>query len=263
MGVLGQAVYLFPYAKIDLAYWFRYTLGTVTWPMWGVGLVYLGIDLLWALLGAKTGIGHLAHLGGAVAGFALAIMLLGRRDSEVASEAKAILADIKDYSYLSRLELETLAASESGPKLALAWMSRSLRDPGDVKPGCLALFQKHLSDLMGPETAVETGQCLAQLTMSPGTFNSRQLLEAAAALEQAHDFNTALTLYERVLRLPNISEPDFEGALMRGGLACERTGRRDKAKAAYNELIRRDPMGPLAEQARLRLKGMASPPNQP
>ncbi len=265
MGVLGAAIYMFPHAKMDFFYWFGiFWRGVFTWPMWGVGLWYLGFDAIMAFLtSGGGGVARLAHLGGALGGFVMAAALRPIRDSEMASDAKATYTETKDLSLLSRMELAAMAGSRpDDPLLALHWMHRGLQEAGGPKPESVAAFQRLLPEMLVHLPPQSISGCVHGLE-GRASFAPGQLLDLAQRLERCADLAGALQTYEMVLRDPKAKPEDTEAALFRGGLACERMGRVHQAMAAYQEVVRRNGMGPFGEPARLRISALRSSPQSP
>jgi membrane associated rhomboid family serine protease len=261
MGVVGAAIYLFPFAQVTMLWTgFYYGFGrTFDWPVWGVGLYYLGFDiLLAALAGGKDGVGHFAHIGGAVAGVILAFALRGRRDSAAASEARAVLSDTKDLSVLSAFELKTLSqASPDDTHVTLNWAHRCLRDPRGMTPECMAAFQKHLPKMIREQPIGPVASVVAALGMTPGAFSPHVLMDIAWRVEQIPDPSLALRLYQQILDDPRASESDKEATLFRMGMLYE-VGFQRPADAAqlYQRILDHHSMGGFAEQARMRLRGL-------
>jgi membrane associated rhomboid family serine protease len=81
MGVVGAAIYLFPRAPVAMLWTAGVFLRVFDIPMWGAGLYYLGLDVLYGVLAADN-VGHFAHIGGGAGGFLLAFLLRGRRGEE-------------------------------------------------------------------------------------------------------------------------------------------------------------------------------------
>jgi membrane associated rhomboid family serine protease len=257
MGVLGAGLYMFPFAQITVFYRF-FIWGITDWPLWGVALLYLGFDALWAMLGAADGVGHLAHIGGAAGGALLAIALGTRRDTAQASSAKAMLADTKGLRFLTRNELAELARiSPENTQVALMWMAKSLGDPTGPRPEAVSHFARLLPQIMEREEPVEVGHTLARLSVTPGAVAGSRLLEAATKLESRGEYQAALALYEGALRDPALPEADAEAALYRAGaLYQDRLNSPQQAANLFLEVLRRFPFGGFAEHARERLRGL-------
>lgn len=257
MGVLGAALYMFPHGKIDVLYYFGiWWNGIWECPMWGVACIYLGMDVLEALLFAGAdGVGHLAHIGGAIGGILACLLFRPKRDDQYTSESKAILAETRDLSVLSRRELANLhQVNPEDDAVILNWVYKSLNDPGGPNQECKEAFFKYLPRIIQQQEIGPVAQCIASLNMPAGTVPSKIVLDCAGRLERAHDNRNALRMYEAILKDPNAAPGDQEAALFRGGMISEAVFQRyDSARAAYSELIRRWPMSPLADQAKSRL----------
>jgi len=68
-GVIGAFVRLYPHEKMSLLF-----LPSLTFPLWLVGLGFLALQVLYAM--GSTGIAYEAHLGGMLAGMAVAPILV-------------------------------------------------------------------------------------------------------------------------------------------------------------------------------------------
>jgi hypothetical protein len=80
-----------------------------------------------------------------------------------------------------------------------------------------------------------------------------QLLQVAQQLEQVQDRQTAMRMYETVLRDPNSQPADAEAALFRYCVCCEGFGWWDKAANGYDQILRHNAFGPFGQQAKARL----------
>jgi membrane associated rhomboid family serine protease len=257
MGVMGAAMYMFPHGRIDVFYYWGLLLhGIWEAPMWGIACIYLGLDILQALIFAGAdGVGHFAHLGGAAAGLSICLVMRARRDDEFTSTAKATLSETKDLGVLSRLELANLhRANPDDDAVILNWMYKSLREPGGPKPECREAFFKHLPRLLANQEIGPIAHCISGLNVPPGSVKSSVVMDCATRLERGHDNLSAVRMYEAVLKDPNADQGDQEAAMFRGGLLSEAAFQRfDAAQLAYRELLRRWPMSHFADQARTRL----------
>ncbi|MEZ0326235.1 MAG: rhomboid family intramembrane serine protease [Fimbriimonas sp.] len=260
MGVLGAALWLFPHGQIDCVYGFRFSYGTVTWPLWGVALIYLGMDILFAFIGMKDGVGHLAHIGGALGGLLVCMAYRPQRDTEFVSHAKATLSETKDLSLLSPQELaEMHKVNPTDTAIVLNWMHRSLVSGRQVDPNCLAIFQKSLPQIVASHEIGPVAFCVAWLNSQPGTVPARLVIQVASRMEHQGDANTALKLYDSVLKDPQSTAGDREGALFRMGMVYESMLQNYKAATqCYNSVVQHWPMSPMAEQAKGRLKVLSA-----
>jgi membrane associated rhomboid family serine protease/pSer/pThr/pTyr-binding forkhead associated (FHA) protein len=82
MGLAGMYLVLMPFPKIHMAVWLRvFRLYVRLFAIRGfwVVLFFIGFDVFYTAIGLKDNVGHWAHLGGFLAGVALAILLLCSR----------------------------------------------------------------------------------------------------------------------------------------------------------------------------------------
>jgi membrane associated rhomboid family serine protease len=253
MGVMGAALYLFPFGQIDFVYAFAYRFGMATWPMWGIALMYIGMDVLFSLIG-DSGVAHLAHIGGVVGGLLVCVALRPQRDTEFVSTAKATLSETKDLSILSPVEMaEMHRVNPTDANLVLNWMHKSI-SKGTIDPRCQAAFLQMLPGMILEQDLGSVAFCVATLNASPGTIPARQALQVAGLIEHRGDAATALRLYDGVLKDPTSGPADHEAALYRMGLVYESMLQDFRsAEWAYNNVVQNWPMSPMGEQARARL----------
>lgn len=87
MGMAGMYLVLFPAHKVHLAFWWRWPLlfachlSAKFFALRGfwVVLFYIAFDVLYTVFGLEDDVAHWAHLGGFIAGMAVAIVLLVTR----------------------------------------------------------------------------------------------------------------------------------------------------------------------------------------
>ncbi len=259
MGVLGAAMYMFPYGKVDFVFsWGLVYWRVVTWHMYWVAIYYLGFDIFLAFLGGGS-VAHFAHIGGAAGGVLMCFLFRAPRDSQQASDAKAMFSETKDLRYLAPRELAAMAQhNPNDTTLVLNWMHRCLRDPMGVSPECRAAFFNVLPQIIAGEPVQATGWALASLSSTPGVIKPAYLLDVASRLERAGDPVTALRLFENLISDPAAQPADKEAALFRLGMICERANNYPRAASAYQQVLDQFPMGPFAGQAKLRLSNLTS-----
>ncbi|RYG24722.1 rhomboid family intramembrane serine protease [bacterium] len=261
MGIVGAALWMFPYGKVTTLWgWSIFTIRVTDWPMWGVSLYYLGFDLLeFFLFGGKDGVGHLAHLGGALAGFLVCIAFRPKRDSEMASDSKATLAEVKDLGILGRMELAELhRVNPDDPLIVLHWMDKSLRESQGPNQACVDAFFKHLPKMrreMDPRVLAAPIMGLSH----KGLVKAREMVSLAGDLERTSDNVNAMRLYEVAYGLPDATDDVQETSCFRTGLLCENVlHNADRAASCYHEVLHRWPMGSFAQQAKVRLTALQS-----
>lgn len=226
MGVMGAALAMFPFSKVKVFYWFGiWFYGDWIWPMWGIALYYLGSDFFFGFLGLALGgpggVGHFAHLGGALVGFLIPLILRERRDTEEASEVKAMVDAVKDYSVLSARELEHLYHSNpSDSHLAHHWMFKSLQGQR-VSPECTAAFMKHLPELKRNGDLTSVGSCLRGAQQLGVAVRSSDLLDCAIWSEKQGQPQAAMEMLKTIRLMSEASEEDRENATYRLALLLE------------------------------------------
>ncbi|MBX3112572.1 MAG: rhomboid family intramembrane serine protease [Fimbriimonadaceae bacterium] len=255
MGVLGAGLWMFPYAKIDVVYFFSWWwYGIYEASLWLVGLYYLGVDFLLGSLmslgGASGGVAHWAHVGGAVVGFLTVAVLRQRRDSSQTSTSKSTWAESKDIRLLAPWELRDLAeGSPHDTYLAHSWMWQSLQRR-QVSKECLAHFLGLLPELVDEEDPEALAGTLAALCTSPVVLPAGPIMGAAASLEAKGVSNHLETVYLAVRQWRHATDADLEVATFRLAKLKQRRSRRSEdAARLYEEVVRRWPMGPFAGPA--------------
>jgi len=261
MGVVGAALSMFPFSKVDFLvgmgffYWRVYTI-----DMYWIAIIYFGLDVVEAVAFAgQDGVGHFAHIGGALAGTAVCGLMFPKRDSQDASVAKATLHEIKDYAVLSSRELAAMAQSDpNNTTLALNWMGRCLRD-GKISPECRKSFDRLLPALLRNEPVQSVASVLNALAGTPGVVSAETLLNVSARLEAKGEPTFAVRMLDHAMRVPNLPGSALESALFRSAVICENSLRNaDQARLRYSEVVRLFPMSPLADRAGIRLQALGA-----
>jgi membrane associated rhomboid family serine protease len=268
MGVLGAALYMFPFAQVDFFcvgwLWtgFDGYFKVRPFATWVVCLLYPGVDLVITLFAGShnvDGVAHFAHLGGVAGGFLLCAMFMPKRDSRTASDAKAIFAETKDLSLASNIELSEIQRSNpDDPHVVLTWMYRCIRE-NRIDPKCKEAFFRLLPRMLEEQPPGSVGSCLLSLNEpgAPATIPVRTLIQVASACERAKEAGVALKLYEMAWQCHDISPSEQEMALFRVAMLCERSFQNfPRAIATYQEVVNRFGMSPMADQARIRIRAL-------
>lgn len=262
MGLLGASLYMFPFARMRFVFsMFLFYWRVFDWPMWGVALYYLGFDLINGLTNTGGGVANYAHLGGALGGFLVALAMRPKRDSQDASEAKAVVSEAKDYSVLSSRELAAIAASTpDDPFIALHWMFRSLRDQYGVKPECVDSFRRLLPRMLREiSDPTSIGSCMMGLSNRPDVLPVNLIADCANRVERHGQFMLALQLHDQVIKHPSARPDDVEASMLRSAILCETAlNNPQRALGLYYEISNRYGLSPIADQARTRAKAMES-----
>ena len=268
MGLAGAYLYLFPYSPIRLVWGFWFGLlprgGITEWQARWVILYFVGLDIFNGLLmGAHDGVGHLAHLGGAAAGFGLAWALRMPRDTEDISEVQATLSDMRDVSLLTLHDLEALMQRPTTDvKLILAYCRQAqISHIGASEAKCLWALRQYGTLLMDGADP----QALAAVLLPLSPASTRQLapaffLRLGSRLEKAGAPDTAVRIYHRLCELfpPG---PDSEMAYLRVGRLMENFyGDPSQARFCYESMLREFPHGLMAAEAERGLRRLPPAP---
>lgn len=256
MGVMGASLYMFPHSKVQTFITWYYRIGVFDIPMWGIGAFYIFWDVLGAaFLGSLSGTANLAHLGGAGAGFLIALAFRISRDDEFVSEAKATLAEGGDYSMLNATQLKEMGAHQpDNSDITLAAISRIIRDNYKLDPDLLARFRKQLPGILhNPKQVRSAGWILSQIG-DKSEVDTDTALKVALEVEKQDDFRLAKTLFDWLVRHPNCSEEDRQMAGFRLAMILEvKEMNFINAEAMYKWLVDTYPMGSMAQMSQARL----------
>ena len=87
MGMIAMLAYFLPTAKVRCFYWILVKIGTVAVSAWFLALVFIGVDVYTLMTQDDMGgINLIAHVSGAVLGFALGFAFFRKRRREIALE---------------------------------------------------------------------------------------------------------------------------------------------------------------------------------
>lgn len=252
MGITGAYLYMFPFGKICVFWWFYFRLGTSEWQAQWIILLYAGLDLFEGfLMGSMDGVGHFAHLGGVGAGFLLAMMLQAKRDSESRSEAQATRAVAKDWNLLSFYELEALMEHPTDDiNLVMAFFRKAVTkaDPASLRD-CLAALHHHSRLLMAKADPVELAKLALWIPTNVGAMPQPFYMVLGPRVESAGVYDTASLLYRRAYEI-DPAGPDAEMALFRlGRLLEQHSSDKSGAVTVYREMLRLFPYSSMAYQA--------------
>ena len=263
MGVMGAALYMFPFAKVQFFYWiFYFYAGLTEIAVWGVALMYLGLDLVFGFIGKAMGgdgVAHFAHLGGAFGGVLFCFLFRAHRDSAAASEAKDTLSETKDLSSLSSHELQLLYEGNPNDIILLNWMVECV-NRNRLVDECTNAFLKALPRMIREQPPLAVGSCIASLGSISSHILPATYLDIAGPVERSGNPTFAISLYNQALRDSRISVEDEQCALFQSALLYETKLRNvPTAMSWYQELINRHPMTSWSDQARARLAALQKP----
>ena len=149
MGLMGAYLFVFPYARICVVYsFFFYFRGVFDVQARWVALIFLGREVWKAYSAFGDGVGHFAHLGGAIVGILMVLLLKTPRDSERASEAQEIASE-QDYDLLNLDELESLLQSRpDNLKLVRHYLDKLCSETQRLDPNKVVAFLLHYSPML-------------------------------------------------------------------------------------------------------------------
>ncbi|MCB0826491.1 MAG: rhomboid family intramembrane serine protease [Armatimonadetes bacterium] len=259
MGLLGASLWMFPHGKINVFYWFGIVwIGVWEWPIWGAALYYLGLDVIGAMLQLSLfdggGTNHLAHIGGALGGFLCALLLRVKRDDEYVSEAKSTLAEAKDLSMLTRIQLRDMCSVQPDDSLlAHHWMYKSQQSP-PVTDECIQHFMKHLPNIVREGDGASAAACVAGLIDQGTVFDNKVLLDCAGAAEKSGATSPAIKLLTTIRNSQHATSDDLETATFRLASIYEQwMNNPHKALELFQEYQHRWPMSPMESVVRQKI----------
>lgn len=264
MGVMGMALRAFPHAQIDVFYavggFGMGRVGTTTWKMYGVAAMYFFMDLLYGLLFLNVkgggGVAHFAHVGGVLAGVVLGFIFVRHADAEEVSDAKATVAETKDYSTLWCQQLEDLyRVTPDDPLLVHTWMWRALRD-NKLKPECVDAFERLLPKISTTEDSATLGGTLNMFHAAmPERAPLGLMIRLATDLEKNANPQLATTLTTAAIHNPRIGDEDCRaGVLLIAKIQEQWFKQYPGALQYYTYFLQRWPMDPMEGFVKERVK---------
>jgi len=264
MGLVGAALWMFPFAPVTFFYLFWWRIGTMDWPLWGAAVWYLGWDLLAVMLfgSGSSGVANLAHLGGAAGGFLMALLYRPKRDDAYVAEAKAMLHESKDLRTLSRTQLAELHRLQpTDHTILLNLFSRAYHDNFSLTPEQLTAFRAALPRMIQESEHDALLPIVLHLSSKAGEIPPRLMQQYALRLEKDGRPQPAYQLYDYIVRDPVATPADWENSLFRMGSIREQWFQDwQGAKSCYELFLERFPMSPMAPQVQQRLKAVAARP---
>lgn len=257
MGVLGAAIFAFPYSKINMFYWFGFVwYGVAEWWMWVVGLFYFGFDLLTTLLGINAGVATLAHIGGGLAGFFIAMAFKMKRDDASASEAKASLSDFNNLYALKPYDIKQIAQTNpDNADAALAWVWTTMTTNQKTPEEALVLLDRHLPILVRDGEVKPLADVLVEFGGRVGRYHPRHLVDVALRAEREAEPHKASRLLDVALNSPHLPKSDRETALYQLAMIHEMWFQNYVSAARlYRQVYDEFGGSPLADQAMARFK---------
>lgn len=258
MGLAGAYLFMFPHSIICIAWAFAYRFGVADWQAWWVVLLYVGLDLLFAVIfRGADGVGHFAHLGGFGTGLLAVWLLRARRDSEEVSQAQATLAETnRDYTVLGYNELEAILQQPTeNLNIVLAFCEKAgaSSDPTRQQK-CASYLQYYAPKLFSQSDPNRLGAILLALPAGTAGLPLAYYLRLGSRLEAISSNSLAVQIYRRIYDIAPMTQ-DNEMALYRTAhLMRTAFNNRAHAQAAYQEMLRLFPYGEMALQAKQALQ---------
>jgi len=261
MGVLGAFWYLFPHSPVCI--WCRWGFYFRTYEMdslWFI-LLYFAGDLGFALLNARDGVAHFAHVGGVLFGVLLCVALRLQRESEELAEAKAMQVDGHLLEGMSMAQLEPLLEqSPTDPDTFRAFLCAAKKDghPDKISGALRPYAQQFLQSC--PKTVA---MALLEMGADKDCLTPVQYLALATRLETACDRRSETQVLQLLLNAwPDM--PEAETALLRLAKLYMEVWKDSQAAQMYlTKQLQMFPNGNLAEFAhRLQALLPASPAMQ-
>lgn len=259
MGVMGAAVYMFPHSRVEFFYWWYYRFGIVEWPMWGVAAYYMAWDLLSVFIfGGKSGVGNLAHLGGAFAGLLIAFILRIKRDDSYVSQAKVTIAEGGDYRLLDSTQLKELGKLEpENSAITLACLTRILKDGYRLDSEVLARLKKQMPAILAKPDQVQSAGWVVSQLREKSELPMAMVLRLALEIEKTDDFRLAKNLFDWIVRADGVTDEDRQMAAFRLAMIMEvKEMSFIHAQAMYKWLVETYPMGSMSDMARTRMNAL-------
>jgi len=272
MGLAGAYLWLFPYATISVVFGYAFFFWRFTLQEWQarwVALWFLGWDLLQGMLlyalgmTKYGGVGHFAHLGGALGGFVAVMVLRAKRDTEEYSEAqKSRVETGGHYPAMSLHELESLIAGQPENVAAIQAYCRKAVTTSMDGSGyslCYRMLTAHGRAMVERGDPLATAQLMLWLPDTVGTMPSSLLLRLGSRLESEGEYVMAANVLRHIHRHAPTG-PDTEMALLRLARLTEQTEPdRSRAAAVYAEMLRLFPNGAQSTEARSALRRLPPP----
>ncbi len=257
MSLMGSAAWLFPFSRVAVFYWLSYIwVGTWEVRVWIVAGAYFVLDVISGALGA-VGVANFAHVGGALGGLVVSIVLRGKRDSAAAGEALSILDEGSGLDGLTRSDLLALNKNSPGDLGALLALVRHDVSTGrQLPPDVLGRFVAAFPAIERTVPSHEfTG--MVEILGASGTLPAEVHMAAGRAAERDRDLLAAQRAYSRALATPGLTEADAEFGVFKLAQLLEGTPvGRQSALAHYRDHARRWPMSPFHGQVRARIASL-------
>ena len=211
MGVMGAYLYMFPWSRVHVFYWFFLPGTFEVMAFWVIGSYFL-LDVIGGLISglakASKGVGNLAHLFGLITGFLFCKAIRAKRDTEALSNVKATLSNPADFSEMSYWNLLTVLGAEPDNIEALKTLMD--RAGGEAKKESLDRAMRSA----GPDLIQKAPALVADyLTSKNGDmeiYQPKHILKLASIMKAEGRHEDALRLYEMLVQcFPNSEDAEM------------------------------------------------------
>ncbi len=257
MGIMGMALFMFPYSLVELFYWFFFKAGIAIWHMRWIAVLYIGLDLVQGFAFMGDEVGHFAHLGGAGAGFLICYLFRPKRDARDVSHAKAIISQTSVLTGLTPDELKKLWHTNPHDYAILAqWYMAEVKESGSVSEECRELVRQKMTHLLDKIPLMDLGTILMGFVGQGLEVSNGALITVGVRLSETGNATQGIKLLEAVLR-HEPTEDDAQAAVFRMSLIYENQFFDFKQAAkGYRHVLASFPMGAFAPQAEMRLRAL-------
>jgi len=250
MGVMGAYLFMFPWSRVHIFYWFFLPGTFEAMAFWVIGSYFL-LDVFGGLISGLTkaggGVANLAHLFGLMTGFLFCKVIGAKRDTEALSDAKLTVSSPTDFLKMPYWNLLTILGSEPDNLEALkALMDRA----GDeVKKESLDRAMRSAGPVLIQKAPALVTDYLISKNGDMGIYQPKHLLKLTSIMKAEGRHEDSLHLYEMLIQyVPNSA--DAEMAFFRmAQLQWNQFKDAAAALSSLSEMQSRFPLGSLSHTA--------------
>jgi len=211
MGVMGAYLFMFPWSRVHIFYWFFLPGTFEAMAFWVIGSYFL-LDVIGGLISglAKSGegVGNLAHLFGLMTGFLFCKAIGAKRDTEALSDAKVMVSNPTDFSEMPYWNLLTVLGAEPDNLEALkALMDRA---GGEVKKESLDRAMRSAGPVLIQKAPALVADHLISKNGDMKIYQPKHILKLASIMKAEGRHEDALRLYKMLIQcVPNSADTEM------------------------------------------------------